>query len=516
MNEKRIIPLNILYNYPVYWNDYQILRDFVQNFYDAKPAGEWWQNFHYRYDVENQMLEIVMDNSSFSYEWLLHIGASSKTGGDAAGYFGEGFKIAALCAIRDKHWDVVMSSGDWRIHVVGKEILLDGTHQKELAYELEKTDMCKTSRLVIGRISNEGYRVFQDALMAFFFPENPLLGEKIFENDVVAVYTRSDIPVPSSLPCTSLFGRSGAVFARKQMLGTLPFPCVVALHPYEQLDRERKKLYEHDILKILYIAADEMSPEAAKYILEQIPDKWNALPKKLVDLESWYYVVCQLIRTICRSTEVKYRFIEEHPELLYTRRFLDNDIPAQNRRRIAKAWLLNQPYRYRLVMEQFKLLGYSELEEVCEAAGGFADCSMPTETESKYIRILNNIRKKLFPSFFPIKEDIPAKVIRAENAGVAGLAEIKKVRNGAVNSHGIKVRNELITLAIQEDCLRPDMFDHALSVYLHEISHMFGGDNTQNFSLALTELIAMVSAKHKELEGYRKEWEKICEEESQF
>lgn len=30
-----IIPLNIVTTYPVHWNKYEILRDFIQNFYDS-------------------------------------------------------------------------------------------------------------------------------------------------------------------------------------------------------------------------------------------------------------------------------------------------------------------------------------------------------------------------------------------------------------------------------------------------------------------------------------------------
>ena len=100
--------------YPVKWNRYKIFRDFIQNFYDSVPNANWKESFFYKY--ENGILQLSMPNIVFNYEWLLHIGASTKTEAhNSAGYFGEGFKIASLCAVRDCHWTVKMSSGEWAL-----------------------------------------------------------------------------------------------------------------------------------------------------------------------------------------------------------------------------------------------------------------------------------------------------------------------------------------------------------------------------------------------------------------
>lgn len=98
------IPLNIVMTYPVHWQEYEILRDFIQNFYDSVSKEEWQERFHHEYS--SHTIRMWVENVTFSYEWLLHIGASTKTGNSAenAGYFGEGFKIASLCAFRDRHW----------------------------------------------------------------------------------------------------------------------------------------------------------------------------------------------------------------------------------------------------------------------------------------------------------------------------------------------------------------------------------------------------------------------------
>ena len=130
-----IIPLNLIYDYPVNWSRFKTLRDFVQNFFDA--VG--WQNWSTRFSFEiaNNTLTLRATDIGFSYDWLLHIGASTKREGNHAGYFGEGFKIASLCATRDHGWNVALSSQNWSLKVCSSPILVDDRTQSSLAYEID-------------------------------------------------------------------------------------------------------------------------------------------------------------------------------------------------------------------------------------------------------------------------------------------------------------------------------------------------------------------------------------------
>jgi hypothetical protein len=91
-----LISINLIYDYPVHWSQFKTLRDFIQNFYDAVHWSEWDKRFSYT--LTNGILTLKAQDVGFSYDWLLHIGASTKREeiGTYAGHFGEGFKIAAL------------------------------------------------------------------------------------------------------------------------------------------------------------------------------------------------------------------------------------------------------------------------------------------------------------------------------------------------------------------------------------------------------------------------------------
>ena len=151
--KKQIVPLNIVMTYPVHWNKYEIMRDFLQNFYDSLGYQRW--NEHFQYNYQDNSLTMWVNDICFSYEWLLHIGASTKTENsfNNAGYFGEGFKIASLCAIRDYHWNVEMSSGDWKLSVIKENHTIDQKKAEMLAYEIQTVDFQSKSMLRLSPIS---------------------------------------------------------------------------------------------------------------------------------------------------------------------------------------------------------------------------------------------------------------------------------------------------------------------------------------------------------------------------
>ena len=52
-------------------------------------------------------------------------------------------------------------------------------------------------------------------------------------------------------------------------------------------------------------------------------------------------------------------------------------------------------------------------------------------------------------------------------------------------------------------------FAEALSTYLHELAHVFGGDHTIGFSQALTEIIEILLRETESIEAAKREWESI-------
>lgn len=200
---KKTIPLNIVMTYPVYWSRYKVFRDYIQNFYDAVGFREWQERFCYKY--ENSRLFMWVNGVTFSYEWLLHIGASTKTedlSKQNAGYFGEGFKIASLCALRDFKWHIQMSSDGWTLSVTSTSQQIDQREVSMLAYDVEEKRHEEMSCLELFPITETEFELFEKVIISFYFIGNPLLGDKIWEGKEGAVYLCDTDEYASELPYT--------------------------------------------------------------------------------------------------------------------------------------------------------------------------------------------------------------------------------------------------------------------------------------------------------------------------
>ncbi len=211
-SEEKIIPLNIVMTYPVHWGKYQVFRDFIQNFYDSVGYMNWKKRFQYHY--EDGVLSMWVEDVTFNYEWLLHIGASTKTSSTSgyAGYFGEGFKIASLCGIRDFGWEIEMCSGGWKINVESRERRIDEYRVEMLVYRVSDIEKIRKSILTLSNIDNCDFQLFTKVLDSFYYPENRMLGKKIWESQKGAVYFKSRFEIPKELPCVAEYGKKESIY----------------------------------------------------------------------------------------------------------------------------------------------------------------------------------------------------------------------------------------------------------------------------------------------------------------
>lgn len=504
MARAQIIPLNIVMTYPVRWGTYEVLRDFVQNFYDSVGPRKWGAAL--RHEFHNGELSIWVDGVSFSYEWLLHLGASTKTssGESHAGYFGEGFKIASLCACRDLHWSVKMASGDWELTVTTTMETIDRQSIRMLAYDVRKVEESNRSMLVLGNLRKDDYALFKSVLLSFYYPENPLLGKKIWEGSRGAVYTRSSVLYDERLPYTRDFGRRGIVFCGYQLLGSNPFNLAVCLHDWRKSDRERKALYSFDVVDVFEEVANHMSPDGAALMLEKMRRNWGSVPSKKYDFDSWYPVICNLINALDRSSAARARFVEKHPNLLCLRPM--RTMHERNRRNQARSWLSGQEVSYRLVQQAFGKLGYPTLEAKCEECGGFVVDDAPTAMENRCFEILEGLMGALYTGFFT-QETVPTrKVIRNLKAAYHGMATLNRTRKGGSNNRGLLVRYEVTEIYLKESVFTKEGYYDAVATYVHESCHAFGGDSSGSFGSALTHAMEMLLTKPKVVEEYKGRW----------
>lgn len=509
-----LIPLNIVMTYPVRWTKYQTLRDFIQNFYDSVGYDAFHSRFQYSY--QNNELRMWVDQVSFNYEWLLHIGASTKGATpNQAGYFGEGFKIASLCALRDYSWDITMESADWRIHVIRTQHQIDSQNLQMLAYDFINVERTNSSCLILKNISETDYLLFKTVIISFYYPENPLLGDLIWKDEKRAIYTRSKYPIPAIFPYVDDFGRKGVVFCAFQMLGTNPFDLVVCQHNYRKDDRERRALYSFNVIDIFGNISYNLDPDASIKMLEKMRRYWNTYSRKRIDIHSWSPVINNLVYNIRRSEEAANHFRTKYPNLLCAEKVYT--IHQRNQRAQAKSWLANQPTHYIIVKDIFQYLGYETIEQLCERNNGFVTDDNPrTDAQIKGFAILEDLIKQIFKGFFIFPTGLPErKIIYNDSAAYHGMAVCHKLKSPLPTIwSNLKVKSRISEIHLKENVFAPNKFYDALATYVHELCHMFGTDNSQAFSLGLTYAIEMLLENHEIIDSAKEKWHAAVQNET--
>ena len=509
--QPQLITLNLIYDYPVQWSKYKVLRDLVQNFYDAVTHREWHERFSYQ--QERDGIVFIAQNVAFSYEWLLHIGASTKREkpGEYAGYFGEGFKIAALCALRDFGWQIEMASQDWQLHVTTSRVAVDGRQLTSLAYQVRKNaDNNPHTTLRITPFSGNDAQLLQSVLLSFYYRQNPLFGEEIWSSQRSAIFYRSSQAKPSTYPATNKYQGPGIIFAGYQALGSFDYPLIFCAHDFRLNDRERNYFYKMDVIKVIQQVVSELPPQAAGAVLELLKNRWYDQPRKQYDFESWHPIIRTLATRVAGSAEEKAAWQTRHPHLLVAHQVKPSDLPNYNRRRQALAWLRMVNTKYRLVQPGFMALGYPLLEEVCEKDEGFAVTREPTDDERQRINVLEAVAQTLLSNFRAEIALPPCKIIQYDAASWQGIANCFPLKKTIPVSARLQLRYRLSQIALKRSLLMEGDFSAVLSTYLHEIAHMFGTDGSASFSKALTELLEITLRHPRLIEFYREQWQHLA------
>ncbi|MDX9722744.1 MAG: hypothetical protein RBU37_18495 [Myxococcota bacterium] len=492
----RVLSAHIVSTYPVRWSAFAVLRDFIQNFFDETgPAGF---ASGVSMDTKQDRVLIRMPSRGFDLIWLTHIGASTKTQampGTTAGYFGEGFKLAALCAVRDLHWRVSMGSLDWSAAVTLAPEYFGDTRVEVLAYHVHPRNLRAGSTW----LELEGLSAQQCALLpmvrnSFCYPENPWLGEPLEQSTALSVYLRSDVPIPSYLPFVIGHHKSGLLFLGHQARGTLSIPFVIAMPKVRREERDRPALYDFQAIDALHDAARLMSPRTAARLLPFLSTKWRLPAPRRYAVGSWSRVVTALVRRIASDPDVKQAWKATLPLALVCEPVKRSDVQGNNRRRRALAWARHTVAGVPLVQAAFLELGYPRVEQACERAGGFPVAIPHSPLLRRRILALEAFVERVLAPLFARCASPPVEIMNLRGSGWEAIAETTRAFNWACSDTGRRIRSHLIKLTLDQSAMEADSPYSALASYIHERCHAFGGETCMGFSAALTDAISLLAA----------------------
>lgn len=508
MNKTTTIKLNLVMTYPIAWSVEHIMEDYIQNFYDVLGPENFSIGFHTEYDESRKLLRLE-SQKGFSVEWLKYIGASAKGTAESpytAGKFGEGFKIASLCAYRDHNINIRMESRDWHLEVVRMPDSIDGQAVEFLGYDIYKRPYTDNAVLLLENVNQDAYQKFLGAMNRFYYPENPLFGACIAKGRKYAVYQLNP----------NLISRNGAVcgkvFASMQERAEIRnIPLIFCNHTYEpdrEDDRDRRSFENYDITEAVTEIVSKLDGDVLKEVFIMFQPYWLRPDRAAKHGPNWTGLIKKMVCMIA----------EEDRILQEIREFLKEDYIAdvypfeigydRNKYKTALAWFRASCFHgtRKLLPCYFSRLGIESLYTLCERHDGFHVIQTPNPQQQKQIRILEHMASELFADLLCYEELPACRVIVNKGTPHEGFATTFSSAEPIRNALGLKVVSIIREINLREELFRKDSFPQAMAVYMHELLHQFGADASMQFRIAILAMNYRIMECSEKLESYEKKW----------
>lgn len=506
-NNDEMIPLNIDMGYPVRWSFAKILRDLIQNFYDEIGWERFGEEIIYKCERRGKYYDLIIEvcGHPFHYEWLTFIGGSTKTEepGKYVGKYGEGFKICMLCLLRDYDLEISMESENWFIEPCTSRRRLGNTRTEVLCYRKKNRINDGYTRLMLRGIDWWRMGVVEEGLYHFFYPQNPLFGESVFVTDSISMYRRSDMRVPCGEQATI----SGIFFYSYLARGRLDIPYIIHVPKADKFEdsRERKLMEVYDMIPVIYWAIRKLDAENSYKMLVALKKYWNDICRNWKDIESWYHVICQLVRNVSHSAEVAARWREEYAgDHIYIERRTTNRL----RNKLIKEaldWHKEQEDSRKLINPIFRLLGVASMVE--EYQEYKSSCFEGISEE--YILPVQML-KDAYGGTYGERLGLPAPDVlfqKTKSGGKAGIHTFSTRVYGSRREQGRVTPSYKIEKAImQRDSFREDGFWEAYIEYMSIIFHSFGTERSAKVNVMLTYLGDTLLVQRVFLEAINTKW----------
>ena len=166
--------------------------------------------------------------TEYNLERLFYLGSEKQA--DDIGQYGEGFKAAATCLLRDYRVTPVARSDNQIVVLRIAETPVAGTELYPLVYDFFTTDTpCEGTELILTGCHAKLRDALRGGLTHFFYEGNPLLGELLWSSP------RNDFAIYASTWVTR-----GCVFYRHLRRGFIPnLPLVLVVNKeYKQIEKQ--------------------------------------------------------------------------------------------------------------------------------------------------------------------------------------------------------------------------------------------------------------------------------------
>jgi hypothetical protein len=467
------------------WNETYIARDLMQNFFDANQE----QLPQVQVIVEGTKVTISAP-AKFELARLFYLG-SEKGDGDI-GQYGEGFKAAAVCLLRDHGIEPIAVSGDQIVYLRVDSEKIAGTElQPVVYYLLRSSENHDGARLILRGCSKNLIRALQDGLSHFFYEQNPLLGIKLWsswDHDFAVYAAKTNV---------------GHVFYHRLKRGEIPdIPVILVINKgYGRIEKKIKSdrdrnAFGGELMEVFYqifarsgVKSDQAGQQAIVSVARNCWVRGHPLLKEIAEAGR-YHNEWPLAKT-------KAVFGDQ----FYARSSTQDQAQALQYENWERAWREKGRQALPAYFSRFGVINaYAYGEELKRKAHEEAKARhnrLPTYAEQRSIKTLTDALRDFAPVIMKIFAKRTTSYSVAETEIILG--ELREKRN-------YQSREVFLSSAV----FVAD-FAEALAIFLHEHSHIFGYDGSRGFTDALTELMETLVRERKNLDAYEVKWNEARE-----
>ncbi len=496
--------LNILLDYGIDWSKEKISRDIVQNFFDSVLYNE-------KYSFHNDVKITKTGNNGikiegpieYSFEYFHAIGATTKSAGGFAGFFGEGLKMSILALFKEyTNVKISVQIGNKIAYFYLKDYseILRNSLTMDI-YEAE-TEIVGSNIIICG-IDQEIIDLFLKSKSLFFYPENELLGEVVFNKDGLALYFLNSSVEQRGYIFYKFQLRGSIVSTKKLDFDKIPLVFVVNKEvSFMNKDRDRNDVTIPQIVKIIDLLFSKLNEDNILSVYTNL----IAINKKYIFHGSLYqvaggahiiaYELSKYLKQFNRPDSTKPNGYEHK----YFDFFLENEYAiTRDIKEFEKTAL--KAAGFKAIDVYLAVFGVNNLDYALKLANPNPEDykRKPSECE----RDLYGAVKRYFITIIGHRVE---KLSIHKNPLFLELRIL--IENDVSNKlpyHGLYQEGSIIY--IHEITFKK--FSTFTMTCLHELSHFSGSDHSSEFSYFLTDLIGAMLANPLALAEYRAEYEAI-------
>ena len=465
----------------VEWNEELIARDIMQNFFDANRS----KLNEVQVTAKNSVVTISAPESC-NLERLFFLGSEKDE--DDVGHYGEGFKVAATCLLRDHDVTPVALSGKEIVVLRIADESVGETKLRPLIYDFfEAANAVDGMQLILPGCTKTLVRELQNGLNHFFHPDNPLIGELLWQGygGHFAIYASGDT--------------KGHIFYRNLKRGEMDgIPLTLAINKkYQSIenkiskDRDRNA-FGGDLMKLFYrtfaksgLKHDSKGIKAVVGAAKPCWAQGHSLLGAIAET-SWRR------RALLTEDDAKDLFGDEYYAQSYSR----DALTRMQYEEIEAQWDKEGRTRLPGYFACFGVISAErhckDIEERAKQESMAENSRLPTPAEMASISVLKRIIGEICPGIMGVFENSEVTFTVAKTEAILG--ELRKGRN--LWSREVFLAEEVFT----------SDFADGLAIFLHEHAHVFGHDGSRSFTDALTRILAVVIRERGALTDFEAEW----------